>query len=119
MPAPNVATLDLSVKKGSKFVQPVEVTLNGELAPFPPGTLAKMQIRTSIDEPAFVVELTTENGGLVVDAGGALVTIIMSSSATKNYAFERGVYDLALIYPDTQEEMILEGRVYVFPSVTR
>lgn len=119
MPAPNVATLDLSVKKGSKLVQPVEVTLNGELAPFPPGTTAKMHIRTSMEEATPVVELTTENGGLVVDAGGALVTITILSSASKNYTFERGVYDLALVYPDAQEEMILEGRVYVFPSVTR
>ena len=119
MPTPTVATLDLAFKKGSRFVQPVEVALDGVLAPFPPGTTARMQIRASVGNPSVAAELTTENGRLVVDAGAALVTITMPSAFTDTFTFERAVYDLVLIYPGPEQETILEGKVYVYPSVTR
>lgn len=119
MPAPNVMTLDLPVKKGSRLVQPVEVAVAGELVPFPVGTRARMHIRTSVGNTSTVAELTTENGRLVVDESAATVTITMASAFTGAFTFERGVYDLVLIYPDNEEEAVLEGKVFVFPSVTR
>lgn len=119
MPNPNVANLDLSIKSGSRFVQPIEVAVNGVLSPFPPGTTAKMQIRASPGNSVVLSELTSTGGELVVNEGAATVTITMSSVLTAGFAFERGVYDLVLTYPDTNKEAILEGKVFVFPSVTR
>ena len=119
MPNPNVANLDLAIKKGSRFIQPVEVAVNGVLSPFPPGTTARMQIRTSVGNGTALAELTSAGGQLVVNEGAAMVTITMSSVFTGAFAFERGVYDLVLTYPDTNQEAILEGKIFVFPSVTR
>jgi hypothetical protein len=114
-----VAVLNLALKKGSKVVQPIEVAINGVLTPLPGGTLAKMQVRADVSSNVVLLELTTENGGILVDAPGAIVTITMTSAITKALVFERAVYDLTLIYPDAEEETIVEGKIYAYPSVTR
>ena len=116
MPVPQ---LDLAVPKGTKVVQPVLVTTNGLSVPLPNGTKAKMQIRTSRLSSVVKAELSSDNGRLVVDAATAKVTITLVSAFTATFDFERGVYDLDLIYPDNEKERIVEGKVYVFPAVTQ
>lgn len=111
--------VDLPIRKGTQIVQPVLVTQDGETIALPGGTAARMQIRTSVDSATVKAELTTANGQLVVDTGAAKVTINMSSAFTATLDFERGVYDLHLIYPSNESELIVEGKVFVFPSVTR
>ncbi len=111
--------LDLPIRKGTKLVQLVQVTTNGAVTPLPVGTRARMQIRTSHRSSAVQAELTTENGRLAIDVATARITITLVSALTAAFTFERGVYDLKLIYPDNEEETITHGKVYVLPSVTR
>lgn len=118
MTALAVAVMDLAVKAGTRLVQPVDITADGESVPLPNGTRAKMQIRPAPGSATLLAEFTTENGRLAVDAGNARVTITMTSALTAGFAFERAVYDLVLIYPDNEQEAIVQGKVYVFPAIT-
>lgn len=116
MPTPQ---LDLAIPQGTKVVQPVLVTQNGVSVPLPVGTNAKMQIRSQRDSTTVLAELSTANGRILVDTVLAKVTIVFASAFTAGFDFERGVYDLDLIYPDNEKERIVEGKVYVFTSVTQ
>lgn len=114
-----VRTLDLAVPKGQRVIQPIQVTTNGSATPLPVGTTAKMQIRSSPKSLITLAELTTENAQIIIDLASALVTIQMSSTITAAFAFERAMYDLELIYSNGEKDRIVEGRVYVLPSVTQ
>lgn len=114
-----VSYLDLRVKKGTKLVQPVQVLTAGVVEALPVGTKARMKIRTAVQSEIVKADLTTENGHLSVDANNARVTITMQSAYTAAFDFDRGVYDLFLIFSDNEQELIAEGTVYVMPSVTR
>lgn len=115
-----VGRLDIRIKKGANVAQPIQVLTGGEVEPLPVGTTAKMQIRTTHQSEVVQAELTTENGRLLVDAANALVTITLTSAYTAAWTFERGVYDLFLTFPeDGGDEPIVEGKIYVMPSVTR
>lgn len=117
----NLAHLDLAIRRGSRLTQPVLVTTNGQVVPLPAGTTARMQVRANPKSEILLAELTSNaGGGLLVDANNAKVTISMTSAMTATFDFERATFDLQLIYPpDSEKEFIVEGKVYVFPSVTR
>jgi hypothetical protein len=110
---------DISVKKGARLSKLVQVLSNGAVVALPIGTTAKMQIRTSDSSAVVKLELTTENGGVAVDVDQAQVTFTLKSADTAAFDFTRGEYDLKLIYPDLESEFLVEGKVYVFPSVTQ
>jgi hypothetical protein len=112
---------ELGVKKGTRMSKVIQVQTNGEVVALPGDTKAKMQIRSSADSPTVLLELTTENAGLLVDANSALVTINLTSVQTAAFTFTRAVYDLDLIYPSSNDERecIVEGKLFVFPSVTQ
>jgi hypothetical protein len=110
---------DVSVKKGTRLSKLIQVLSNGAVVALPVGTKGKMQIRTSVSSAVVKLELTTENGGITIDVDQALVTFTFTSVQTAGFDFERGEYDLKLIYPDTEGECIVEGKVFVFPSVTQ
>lgn len=111
--------LDLSIQKGSRLVQPVLVTTNGNSVPLLPGTKARMQIRANRNSATVLAELSVDNSRLAIDTDAAKVTITFASAYTAGFTFTRAVYDLKLVYPDNEEETIIEGRVFVFPSVTK
>jgi hypothetical protein len=110
---------DISVKKGTRLAKLIQVLSNGAVVALPVGTKAKMQIRTSFSSAIVKLELTTENNGITIDVNQAQVTFTLTSAQTALFDFERGEYDLNLIYPDNEAECIVEGKVYVIPSVTQ
>jgi hypothetical protein len=83
------------------------------------GYTARMQARTDVDTPAFLFELTTENGGITL--GGALGTIALylSDTATSALSFDAGVFDLELKAPGGDVTRFLAGTVTLSPEVTR
>jgi hypothetical protein len=82
------------------------------------GYTARAQIRKAKRTPTFFIELTTENGGIVL--GGALGTIDLYISATDTAAlnFTTGVWDLEL-EKNGVVERLLEGIVTLSKEVTR
>ena len=83
------------------------------------GYKARMQMRSEIDASAFLMELTTENGGITL--GGALGTIdlFISDTATALITWTEAVYDIELIAPNTDVTRKIYGAVSVSLEVTR
>jgi hypothetical protein len=97
------------------------VPAGGQLIYQPPvdltGARARMQVR---DAPggSVLLELTTENGGLALTAGGTIVREV-SAADTAAFSWLKGVYDLEVEYPDGTVHRYFEGPVSVSQEVTR
>ncbi|UVO19602.1 hypothetical protein [Stutzerimonas stutzeri] len=87
----------------------------GQLVYKPPvdltGATARMQIRAQLGG-AVLLELTTENGGLVITGPGTLVRTL-SATETAALTWTEGVYDLEVEYADGTVQRYLQGAVTV------
>lgn len=82
------------------------------------GYTARMKARANIDSTEAFIDLTTENGGIVLGGGAGTVTLSMSAAATAALATLSGVYDLELIAGSTVIRL-LQGSLTVSREVTR
>ena len=62
---------------------------------------ARMQIRSKLDDVAVILELTTENGGIVIDNTTKTIQIVISAEATAAFTFTSAVYSLELVTATT------------------
>ena len=85
------------------------------------GCKARMQVRAEIDSTVVLLELTTENGGIVLGAGPGTIDLYISAIDTTVIAWESGVFDLEIQYaagPDEVDRLIY-GTVTASREVTR
>lgn len=61
------------------------------------GYTARMQLREKLDSATFIKELTTENGGILVDTVNSKITIYITAADTTLFTFSSVVYSLELI----------------------
>jgi hypothetical protein len=84
------------------------------------GFKARMQVRRTIDATTFFLELTTENGAMVVASGVDQNDIAISVSASVSASLTSdGVYDLEIVAPNGEVSRVLQGNFYVSKGVTR
>jgi hypothetical protein len=83
------------------------------------GCAARMQIRSRVESPDVLLELTTENGGITL--GGTAGTIVLSLPFEDTAAidFRTGVYDLEIVKADATVRRLMSGTVRVSEEVTR
>lgn len=82
------------------------------------GYTARMQVRPEIDSNEILVELTTENGRLVL--GGANGTIYMTLSPEITETIDTdGMYDLEIVSNGGAVHRLMRGPFVVNPEVTR
>lgn len=99
-------------------VSGVPIDLTGE-------TDIVMRIRTTINAPAVLLELSITNGKLVLtDAATGLVSIDLPSAVTNTFPVNnnkraRYVYDAVIERSVGEYEAAIQGKVVVLPSVTR
>lgn len=115
---------DLAVKAGTTYNKPWEFLNEDETPMDLTGWTARMQLRTSMTAEDVALELTTENGGIVIDEGNSTLTILILDDQTSALAIDNAktkyVYDLEIIYPSTSYvDCPLYGKVTVSPEVTR
>lgn len=80
---------------------------------------AEMQVRRSVETPTTLVELSTDNGRIVIDAEAEPPTITLSLDAEVTAELDRsGVYDLRISTP-TLEGRLLRGEFRLALAVTR
>ena len=88
---------------------------------------ARMHVRRTIDDPAFLTELTTENGGLVINpeandpfpgAEYNNLQVLMTSAQTTALT-GGGVYDIEIINENGYVSRLLEGEFKFVYEVTR
>jgi|LakMenEpi03Aug12_release.lakeMendotaPanAssembly.Ray.scaffolds.fasta_scaffold142596_3 hypothetical protein len=85
------------------------------------GWTARSMMRPSYSSNTVWATWNTENGGITLQAEGALGRIDMFSTAilTQNIPAGSGVWDLELVSPSGEVLRILEGPSEVTPEVTR
>ena len=83
------------------------------------GCTARLQVRERVASDTALLELTTENGGLILGGANGTITLHMSAAETAGIEWRRGVYDLEIAFPDGTVIRRLQGRVTVSPEVTR
>jgi hypothetical protein len=84
------------------------------------GYMARMQVRRTVDDPNYLVYLTSENGGLTVIPGiyENQIEMFMSAAVTASIS-KSGVYDLEIIDADGFVSRVLKGTFTLIPEVTR
>jgi hypothetical protein len=83
------------------------------------GYSAQMQIRETLESTAVLHELTTANGGIVIDPINFTITLKISSAITGTFNFDAAVYSCELT--DNQNNVIpfLTGSISLVKEVTR
>jgi hypothetical protein len=82
------------------------------------GYTARMQIRSQLTSTSTLLELTTANGGVVLDNSAKTITILITASQTTALTFSTAVYSLELV-AGTEVVPFCGGTVTLIPEVTR
>lgn len=82
------------------------------------GYTARMQVREKLDSPSVLLELTSENGGIILDAAVYTITLLATPLQTQTLNFKTAVYSLELV---RGQEVIpfSSGSVSLVQEVTR
>lgn len=83
------------------------------------GCTARMQARAKITDAVKLLDLTTENGGIVLGGTAGTVAIKRSAVETAAITWKSAVYDLEIVFADTTVRRLLAGSISVSPEVTR
>jgi hypothetical protein len=115
------ANIELTIYKGSTFVKAIQWKTGNPAAPVNlMGCSLRMQIRKTVTDTTVLDSLTTENGKLeITNAAEGRIAIKIAAAASSAYTFDRGVYDLEVVFLDGSVYRIIEGSVTTVPEVTR
>lgn len=81
------------------------------------GATARMQIRPNVSSEEILLELTTENGGLILGGETGKVTMLITA-AQSSLMVRGGVYDLEIVIGSVVTRL-LQGTVAISKEVTR
>ncbi len=91
-----------------EYNQPVELA----------GLTGRMQIRGKITDAEYILELTTENGGIIIDDTAKTITIVLTAVQTAALTFASAVYSLELV-SGSEVTPFLNGSISLEKEVTR
>jgi hypothetical protein len=83
------------------------------------GYTARMQLREKITSSTTLLELTSANGGVVLDNANKTITIIITATQTAELNFNTAVYNLELVSNGGEVTSMLYGSVSLIKEVTR
>jgi hypothetical protein len=108
---------NLVCPQGSTFNQQLTWTINNVPVNLTSYT-AKMQVREKHISDVYNLNLTTENGGIVLGGNAGTIRLIANATSTAAIIAKEYVYDLEL---NSGGEVIrlIEGKFIVTPEVTR
>ena len=110
----------LKINQGSTFDK--TVTWKTGAPPVPvdlTGCTARGQIRSEIDSPTVLVEMTTLNGRITLGGATGTIRFLFEDELTETFFWDSGVYDVEIVFPDGTVQRKLAGAVSVSPEVTR
>ena len=79
---------------------------------------ARMQVREKPASKSFIINITTENGGITLGGSAGTINLLMNSGSTANFVPKEYVYDLELISSSVVTRLV-EGKFIVTAEVTR
>lgn len=109
---------DFAIEKGVTLNRPINWKPGGVVVPLT-GYTARMQVRPNITSTIVLLELTTENGGIVIIPATGTIKLTQTAAQTAAYTWRRGVYDLEIINPLGEVQRLLQGEIEVSLEVTR
>lgn len=121
--APNVRVLH--IYQGQTFRDRLRITDGDGVLIDLSALSARMQVRTSIEAPLALIELSTEDGRITLAADGILTFNLTADETTAlgagSFDTQQWVYDLEIITPAVTPivDRILSGVVVFYPEVTR
>lgn len=92
------------------------------------GYAARMQVRSSFASSTTVLNMTTDNGKIMLGGSAGTISLYLSASDTASLSTASpadfgdafvGVYDLELVAPSGDVTRLLQGSFAVNPEVTR
>jgi hypothetical protein len=113
---------DFTIKKGSTFSYEVQWCVAGTCTPIDLSNMtAALEARATVAASTAFMDLTTENGGIVIaDAEAGVMQLYLSATATAALTAVRGVYDLQVNFNSGQDVgYLLQGKMTIEESVTR
>jgi tRNA A37 threonylcarbamoyltransferase TsaD len=115
-----IAEADICVFQGATFNQTLFYETGEPSAPVNlAGFTAKMHIRSKPESKALILELSTDNGRIVLNEATGSIRLFISDSDTASLSVcDKAVYDLEL-YNGGITTRILQGNVIISPEVTR
>lgn len=83
------------------------------------GLTARMQIRAKLDDVAVIKELTTLNGGIIINNTAKTIEIYISATDTALFSFQSAVYSLELVSASGEVTQLINGTLTLVREVTR
>lgn len=83
------------------------------------GYTARMQIREKVDSTTTLDDLTTLNGGIILDVANNKITLFISAVDTALYTFNSAVYSLEMVSSTGVVTPLLNGTLTLVKEVTR
>ena len=83
------------------------------------GCTAKLQVRPSAESATVLLELSTQNGGIVLGGVTGKIRIIVTDESSSQFTWNQGVYDLFIYFPDGSSVVRMGGLSSVAKGVTR
>ena len=115
--------VNLQILQGSTFNELVTYQTGATTATAVPvnltGCTARMQARPTLESSTVLLNLTTENGGIVLGGVAGTIRLQLSATATAAIPWKQAVYDLELVFADGTVTRKLAGSISVSPEVTR
>lgn len=107
----NLNSIDFTAYTGGgilEYNEPMDLT----------GITARMQIREKLESTVFLLELTTENGGITIDTVNKTISINIAAAVTAEYSTPSAVYSMELIN-GTEVIPFVTGSISLVKEVTR
>lgn len=79
---------------------------------------ARMQIRAKIDSIEVLKELTTENGGIIINDTAKTITINISYTDTATFSFSSAVYSMEIV-SGVEVHPFINGTITIEKEITR
>lgn len=110
------APYNLPVEQFTRMELPIFYTDDSDIPINLVGCSARMQIRTLTGQ--LLVDLSSDNGGIVLGGRGGTITIIISAEQTANPLLMGSSYDLILTSPSGAPTRLMAGKVLFSKGVT-
>ena len=113
------ATYDFEIEQGATLNKPFVWKDGTNAAVNLTGYAAKMQVRRSVASDELLMELSTANGGIVINGGEGKVTLTASAAQTSAIDWVKGMYAIELTSPSGVVTRFLTGEVSVSKELVR
>ncbi len=111
--------LNFIIEQGTTFSHSLTWLDESESAVNLTGFTARMQVRPNITEETVLLELTTENGRIVItNPLTGTIELLVTAADTAAITWSSGVYDLEMVSGSVVTRLV-EGKIKVSKEVTR